>query len=339
MKKKLTSLLALLCGMAIFLTACSNSQAVNANAPQQSASPDNIPAITRPDNMPAIGLGEAATEKNEYTDRNGDTVIIPEQFKVSTKEDEQIITSGLVVIGPDESEFVWVPITETEFARNDFGSNGYWDDTSTEDYIAMEQSVREYGGFYMGRYEASYASGDNISNYIPASKKSTINTSETRENAPGRIWTFVPSADMIEISRNMYQDNSSVESFLPWGINWDTTLQWIIDSGDKTEAEVTRDSTSWGNYSNDEFSGNASAENTGQWEETKANNIYDLAGNNWEWTQELYGTEGNHAVRGGSYSFMGRSCTGADCPATARSNTPDNDHHPNLTFRVALYLK
>lgn len=54
----------------------------------------------------------AETVKDNYTDGNGDKATIPEGFKVSEKEDEKDISDGLVVIGPDGSEFVWVPVPD-----------------------------------------------------------------------------------------------------------------------------------------------------------------------------------------------------------------------------------
>ena len=64
----------------------------------------------------AIGLlkpGETAdkTEKNNYVDDDGDNATIPEGFTVSEKDKEKDISDGLVVIGPDGSEFVWVPVS------------------------------------------------------------------------------------------------------------------------------------------------------------------------------------------------------------------------------------
>ena len=82
-----------------------------------------------------------------------------------------MIHTGFVVIGPDENEFVWVPIAETEFSRNDFGSSGFYDETDSGEYQSMAESVEKYGGFYMGRYEASCAGGSNVTDYIPASRK------------------------------------------------------------------------------------------------------------------------------------------------------------------------
>ncbi|MBD5104100.1 MAG: hypothetical protein HDT47_04455 [Ruminococcaceae bacterium] len=93
-----------------------------------------------------------------------------------------------------------------------------------------------------------------------------------------------------------------------------------------------------GNYSNNSFAPGADGSTTGKWEETKANNIYDLAGNNWEWTQERYGS-GSYVMRGGGYNLMGGECPGYSYPAAIRDPLPGNDHHPNVTFRAALYVK
>ena len=61
----------------------------------------------------SAAAGERAEEKSIYTDANGDTAYIPAEFMVSAKSDEQTIGNGLVIIGPDGSEFVWVPTTVT----------------------------------------------------------------------------------------------------------------------------------------------------------------------------------------------------------------------------------
>ena len=45
-----------------------------------------------------------------YKDQNGDTAVIPNGFQVSERQGETLISEGLVVKGPDGSEFVWVPV-------------------------------------------------------------------------------------------------------------------------------------------------------------------------------------------------------------------------------------
>lgn len=268
-----------------------------------------------------------------YTDSNGDTAYIPANFTISTKKDEQLISSGLVVIGPDGSEYVWIPTSVTPLSTHDFGSyfssgdslSNYKDETNLKSYKEMVSSVEKFGGFYIGRYEASKGQ-----NGLPASKRVTA-------DQPGTIWVQYSPQRATTLCEQLYANNNTVQGFFPWGANYDTVLQWLIDSNSKTENEVTRDSTSWGNYSDDIFSVGVRGETTGQFEEAKANNIYDLAGNNWEWTQERCGN--NYVMRGGGYNLMGGECSGARYPAALRDPLPGNNNHPNVTFRVALYVK
>ena len=283
--------------------------------------------------IPSVVAGERATEKSIYNDANGDMAYIPAGFTVSVDENEQTISAGLVVIGSDGSEFVWIPTTNIDFSKHDFGSyfsagssfSSYYDETELDSYQEMLASVEQHGGFYLGRYEASKGSDG-----LPASKRVT-------EDAPGTIWVQFSPQDTTNVCQELYADNDTVQGFFPWGINWDTALQWLIDSGCKTELEVAKDSTEWGNYSDDSFSPGVNGKITGAFEEAKANNIYDLAGNNWEWTQERNGS--NYVMRGGGYNLMGGSCSGARYPAALRNPLPGNNHHPNVTFRIALYIR
>ena len=274
----------------------------------------------------------ASTKASKYKDNNGDIAYIPSGFKVSSNIDEQIINKGLVIIGPDSSEYVWVSTVATEFKAQDFGSyfssgdkfSNYYDEVDLPSYQQMKKSVETYGGFYIGRYEASKGK-----NNLPLSVK-------VSSDNPGNIWVQFSPQDTVGACESLYSDNDSIQGFFPWGINYDTTLQWLIDSNAKTVDEVSRDSTSWGNYSNDTFSENARGNYTGIYEETKANNIYDLAGNNWEWTRERNGS--NYVMRGGGYNLMGGECLGSRYPAALRDPLPGNNHHPNVTFRIGLYI-
>ena len=302
-----------------FMTSCSKDDV------QESITPAPTPEVVTP------------TDIETYIDTNGDTAYIPERFAVSEKPDERTIKTGLVVIGPDGSEFVWVPTKDTPLKVRDFGCyffrsiDDYWDETDLPLYKAMVESVERYGGFYMGRYEASQGGGSSLADYVPASKPVTA-------SQPGRIWVRFSPQDATVACQNLYRDNASVQGFFPWGINWDTMLQWLIDSGCKTFNEVASNSTSWGNYSDDTFSPNAGSSYTGAYEQAKANNIYDLAGNNWEWTQERNGSS-NYVMRGGGSTLMGGGCSGSRYPAAVRDPLPGNSHHPNVCFRVGLFLR
>ena len=342
---KIASILFLLFAVGIVSCSSDDDDALNVLPPAQNdvrsgsssgAADGDQGSNANGDNGVTTDYSGVSEEITKYTDAYGDVAYIPGQFKVSDKPGEQVVRTGLVVIGPDGSEFVWVSTKETPLRMRDFGSyfsggslSGYQDDTSLSAYQAMATSVASYEGFYMGRYEASYGSGNSLSNYVPASKPVTSTQS-------GRIWVQFSPQDATVACENLYSDNPTVQGFFPWGANWDTTLQWLVDTGCKTYEEVASNSTSWGNYSDDDFSPGAHGNYTGVYEEAKANNIYDLAGNNWEWTQERYGS--NYVMRSGGYNLMGGACPGSRYPAAIRDPLPGNNHHPNVCFRIGLFL-
>ena len=139
------------------------------------------------------------------------------------------------------------------------------------DYNEMIASIRKYGGFYIGRYELSEAG-------VQKDK------------------TTLTNAYWYELYKKCKTLNASekVKTGMIWGCQWDVTCNFIANKGDKKDIV---DSSSWGNYkgtsvkANDgtteiKASGTGSALNTGVTTFTMANNIYDLAGNCHEWTQE-----------------------------------------------------
>ena len=147
--------------------------------------------------------------------------------------------------------------------------------TDTEDY---KQEVNENGGFYIARYEASYQDGNVVS------KESTVaNTSSSLEN--GKLWNNISQTDALSKSNSMYTSSEFTSSLLT-GAAWDRILSWLEETGAVTSFQIVGDSKTWGNYSDDTFSGTTGLINTGAYNQTKKNNIYDLAGNLLEWTTE-----------------------------------------------------
>ena len=207
-----------------------------------------------------------------------------------------------------------------------------------EEFYEMIESVKTYGGFYIGRYET----GNTQKNNLRVVKGFTGTTSSG--NANNRI-NYITWYDAYKRSKQI-RGTSPVHTNLIWGIQWDETLKWLIDSGEKTYAEVGSNSASWGNYynggtftytatsgvtedGNGTIAGGTATKNsssntiipTGSTERNKANNIYDLAGNVCEWTMESYG---------GSYRY----CRGGDC-YNGGSYTPAhhrNFYYPNDSF-------
>ena len=201
-------------------------------------------------------------------------------------------------------------------------------DELQDEFEETIKSIEKYGGFYIGRYETGNLSADE-----PVVQR--MNTSISSQNWYTEYKKIKRMSTDVNVSTSMI-----------WGCLWDETLQWLVDSGAKTYAEM-KDSTSWGNYNNSTFeyktniSGSTSTKNassgtripSGSTEYSKANNIYDMAGNVWEWT-----LEGNkyadHKYRGGVYYF-----SGSVFPTSYRNNYVPSVSDTNVGFRAYLYIK
>ena len=185
-----------------------------------------------------------------------------------------------------------------------------------DEYKAMIESVSKYGGFYIGRYELSEAG-----------------VQKDKATLTGTNW--------YNLYKKCTELNASdkVKTQMIWGCQWDITMNWLISSGAKTSNEVNTDSSSWGNYWHTSVkaddgttvikaSGTSAKLNTGKTTFTMANNIYDLAGNCFEWTQEASFTI-RRADRGGD-CFS----NGSLFPASYRvsDDHPDDSSHDGLRF-------
>ena len=139
-----------------------------------------------------------------------------------------------------------------------------------DDYKDMIDSVRENGGFYIGRYELGKDSSNN-----PQVKEGTVRNSTNWYNLYSACKSF---------------SSGKVEARMIWGCQWDQVCRFISTLGDNKVSSLD-DSTSYGNYSG------STDYKTGTRNNCITNNIYDLAGNCWEWTQEAYYTS-YRAIRG-----------------------------------------
>ena len=158
----------------------------------------------------------------------------------------------------------------------------------TEDYT---NQVNENGGFYIGRYEASYENG-NVVSKVSTSTRTSSSTTLTN----GMLWNFISQTDALTEAKSMYTSTEFTSSLLT-GAAWDRTLSWLEETGAITLEEIIVDSKSWGNYYDDSFSGTGLF-NTGSMEQTEKNHIYDLAGNLNEWTTEENITDNSRVIRG-----------------------------------------
>ena len=170
-------------------------------------------------------------------------------------------------------------VTNVEEAKNKIVSNYLDIYTDTEDYT---ESVNDNGGFYIARYEASYENGDVVSKVSTSTR-----TSSSTTLINGMLWNCISQTDALSKSNSMYTSSEFTSSLLT-GAAWDRTLSWLEETGAVSIFEIIGDSKTWGNYNDDTFSNTTSLINTGKYAETERNNIYDLAGNLWEWTTEAY---------------------------------------------------
>ena len=277
-------------------------------------------------------------EKHEYTDVNGEKVIIPAGFAVSQVDGENIVEDGLVIIDSNGNEFVWVPFTgkEEDFKRysgfsngniqGDVGNcsepflNGY--ETEEEEYNKMKQSVLENDGFYVARYEAGKEDGRVVSK-----EGATVWTNITW----GVSSTNIGTEGAVYQSQQMYKDAYGITSTLIYGTQWDAIMSWIDPSYKTgtcdTNKSFVANSTNKGNYS-------GGIKVSGSNNEYKVKNIYDLAGNVYEWTMEA-DNNSYRIARGGG----GNSSTGVGSPASSRYHLYPGNNGNGTGFRVCLYLK
>ena len=174
------------------------------------------------------------------------------------------------------------------------------------DYEEMIASLEKYKGFYIGRYELT-ANGEK--------------TGATQICGNGVNWyTLYKNCTTLA-------SGSKVKTRMIWGLQWDATCNWLDSSG----FSIT-DSTTWGNYSDNTADGHGSEQNTGFSESWKANNIYDFAGNCFEFTQEALLTD-NRASRGGGYYNIG-----SDNAASNRLGNDPTGTYSGYGSRPTLYL-
>ena len=209
--------------------------------------------------------------------------------------------------------------TVEEYVNNYFGTSTK-EETETmikemyfKDPEETKKSVNDNGGFFIGRYEAS---NNNDSIIVQKDKAS---------------WNNISYTTALEKCTSKYTGKSYTCSLLT-GAAWDRTLGWIYETGNKTEMQIIGDSKDWGNYEDDTFSGTEDLINTGSAEETKTNNIYDLAGNVCEWTTEVWLPD-DQVSRGGGYSI-----SGSYIPSYSRINSSPDLADGSIGFRPAIYL-
>ena len=248
-------------------------------------------------------------------------------------------------------------------------SNTWYADKQNEGWLSeteyktlknsMLKSVYENGGFYVGRYEAGIVENRTLYGPTNSDRKYTIEgmpTPVTKADAYPYTWVTRTQAQNLASNVNSGTKTSS----LMFGVQWDLVLAFMHNKGNIADSTLTSNSTTIGNYKNNLWTiKNANAKystdygrtftacpnpfkkdadskillTTGADSSFSVQNIYDIAGNVYEWTLEK--TDRGSlpcAQRGGDFYD-----TGSGSPAAKRNNFYTFSTDYSIGFRVTLW--
>ena len=205
-------------------------------------------------------------------------------------------------------------VTTSEFSDRDYtedttaSHNSNYKNAIAKDIEAFETSVKNNHGYYIGRYEAGVVDYNSSVSTINTNKETNW-TGYTGDNIKlvckkeQQVWNYVTQNKASELSRDMYGSEAKVTSDLINSYAWDTAIVFIQKCG--TESNSSTYSYTAGLSS---FSTRYAPPTTGTnilkatSKVDKQCNIFDMAGNCWEWTTETYsGSEYPCVSRGGYY--------------------------------------
>ena len=244
---------------------------------------------------------------------------------------------------------------------------------ASEQYTAQKQkmlkSVYQNGGFWVAKYEAGLTEENNRTSETPVP---TIAPQSKANLVPYNYVTRTEAKKLAEMVTYTKGKETYTGSIM-FGVQWDLVLKFIETKKLATDAKIvsklnsdskdignyldatftinrgkyTSDGTTWYNYTDNlegivsksvktiqSSSDNAILLTTGATETHKLMNIYDIAGNVWEWTLEHATSYGGVtcARRAGGYGM-----SGSNAPASLRGGDVTTSSCDAIGFRLSLY--
>ena len=293
-----------------------------------------------------------------FKDVNGEQVPIPEGYIVSENSDENIVNKGLVISDSRGNEYVWISCTvnsssnKLQYKRTEWGvekdgtdnsraikdeltlkdidvtysktdtDNGINEEISKEivaQINAEKESIKKYGGYYIGRYEVGK---DNKTAVIKAEQEPYVN---------------IKWSKAYELAKGI-GGGEGATTYLCSSYSWDTAINFIQNTTGKNYAtSIIGFNGNWKGQEVKDSSGKvikpvntAQRLNTGL--TTALCNIYDMGGNVGEFTTELNpGTSETVVLRGGFYYYNG--------PVGYRWDNDSGLASSYYGFRATLFLK
>lgn len=294
-----------------------------------------------------------------FKDVNGEQVPIPEGYIVSENSDENIVNKGLVISDSRGNEYVWISCTvdsssnKLQYKRTEWGvekdgtdnsraikdeltlkdidvtysktdtDNGINEEISKEivaQINAEKESIKKYGGYYIGRYEVGK---DNKTAVIKAEQEPYVN---------------IKWSKAYELAKGI-GGGEGATTYLCSSYSWDTAINFIQNTTGKNYAtSIIGFNGNWKSQEVKDSSGKvikpvntAQRLNTGL--TTALCNIYDMGGNVGEFTTELNpGTSETVVLRGGYYNLN-------HGPAGYRWDDVSGGAYSYYGFRATLFLK
>ena len=266
-----------------------------------------------------VGTGENAIKKAN----NGTVDIALGRYEFTKNNDGTITTSEC---------------SDRYFTEDTTAShNSNYKNAIANNIEAFETSVKNNHGYYIGRYEAGVV--DYNSSVSTSNNNEEANwTGYTGDNIKlvckkeQQVWNYVTQNKASELSRDMYGSEAKVTSDLINSYAWDTAIVFIQKCG--TESNSSTYSKTDGESSRSESAPQTTGTNilkvTSKVD--KQCNIFDMAGNCWEWTTETHSDSSYPCVsRGGRYydSYVYTS---------SRSFNVTSNAYSYNSFRPLLYL-
>lgn len=196
----------------------------------------------------------------------------------------------------------------------EYNNNLFTKDSLQQKYNNMIESVREYHGFYIGRYELGLEGTKAVSKNASINKE--IMTADA-SNSITNMWY-----GLYKKCEEFAPEDSSKAfvSSMIWGSQYDAMLNWAQQDGIKVSELASSETNTEKN----------STEITGSNSNDVIKNIYDIYGCHYDWTIEA-GNSGRRVSRGGYYS-------GNEAPNNRKSAAP-TWNTPTYSSRIMLYIK
>ena len=311
------------------------------------------------------GLIIADSNGNEYV-----WVVVPRTtavYKTTGLGKTTFTDADYTSIEKDLKDYTSIYVTESGYSDlyypDDKNVGWFADETAYNNLKnSMLKSVYENGGFYVGRYEAGIDTTTGTNRTSNTDKNS--DGKYTIEGMPAPVskadaypYTYVTRTQAQNLASNV--NSGTKTSSLMFGVQWDLVLAFMHNKGNIADSTLTSNSTTIGNYKDNSWTiKNANAKysdnkgrtftacpnpfkkesnssillTTGADSSFSVQNIYDVAGNVWEWILEnTSSTDLPCASRGGCFSS-----TGSDSP-TIYFIVPTDGSNYSHGFRVSLF--